>query len=73
MSQHNPIMYAIFYLPHNDTITVQGTSVMQIFFEYQKRFPDGLKYNFVGFSGKDQDERFKNVRKFYDIYRKYGG
>lgn len=64
---------AIFYLPNKDTITIEGTSVLQIFFEMQRRFPEGLKYNFVGFSGNTQEERFQNVKKFITIQRKYGG
>jgi hypothetical protein len=64
---------AIFYLPNNDSITVGGWSVLQIFFEMQLRIPENFKYSFVEFSGDTQEEKYKNVRKFYNITKRYRG
>lgn len=69
----NKKVTAIFHLPHKDSITLEGWSVLQIFFEMQLRFPENLKYNFVQFSGDSQEERFANTKKFYNIIKRYRG
>jgi len=45
---------------------------MHVFFELQRRFPDGLKFEYVGFSGETQEDRLKNVKKFYTLAKRYG-
>jgi hypothetical protein len=64
------LLQATFYLRNKDSITIEGTSVLQIFFELQTRFPEGIKFEFVGFSGETHDERLAYVKRFYNIAKK---
>lgn len=65
-------MFVCFLLPNNDTVTVDGESVDHIFFEVNKKFPDGFQYKAISFSGKNKKEASDNLQRFLKISKRYG-
>jgi len=64
-------MFARFILHGGDTITIEGVSIPHVYFEMQKRFPEGFDCKAIGFSGKDKEDSAANLKKFLDLTRKY--
>jgi hypothetical protein len=62
---------ATFYLVNDDTISVEGCSVLQIFFELNARFPEKLPFTSVEFSGANYTEKLENLELFKTILRRY--
>lgn len=63
--------YIKFYLENDDTLLMEGSSVTHIFFELNRRFPEGFKWKSMAFSGKDTDECTKNMQTFFRLIKKY--
>lgn len=72
MQQDDNFMFAKFLLENNDTITIEGNSVPQIFFELHNRFPEGIYCKAIGFSGKNQEDSSENLRQFLAISKRNG-
>jgi hypothetical protein len=67
-----PSIYAKFFLENGDFIVIEGNSVVFIFFELNRRFPDRFNYVSVAFSGKDEEESRKNLETFFLLSKKFG-
>lgn len=65
-------MFARFLLPNNDTVTIDGNSVDHIFFEVNRKFPEGFPCKAIGFSGKDKKESSDNLKRFLEMSKNYG-
>lgn len=62
----------VFYLHDGDTITIEGETIAEIFFEFHARFPDLISFKHVEFTGEGQFEKMINASKFAQLCRKYG-
>ena len=67
-----PVVFARFMLENGDSISIEGNSITQVFFEMHKRFPESFKYKSIEFSGKDIEEAKKNMEEFFFLVKKYG-
>lgn len=65
------MIVATFYLENDDTISIEGSSVLHIFFELNARFPEKFNFSSVEFSGSNSHEKFRNLEKFQSILRRY--
>lgn len=70
--QDNKKVGVVFYLHDGDTITIEGGTVAEIFFEFHARFPDLISFKNVEFSGSGEGEKTMNAKKFAQLCRKYG-
>ena len=65
------IVSARFILDNDDSISIHGKTIAQVFFEMHRRFPDNFKYKSIQFSGKDQDDARKNMQEFVSLINRH--
>ena len=67
-----PLMIARFMMGDNDSVTVGGNSVEEIFFEIVSRFPDRFSCTSIGFSGDNREEADERRKAFLNLAKKFG-
>lgn len=66
-----PLIMLRFLLENDETITIGGNSVIHVFFEFSRKFPEKITCKAMGFSGETREESEMYLKEFMGLFKKY--